>query len=336
MPRQNAEARMDGMSREVAPMPRNQSQQRIAQLVKQYPGLGEVLEFERGPRLTELTVHIDVQRGDCDLLYRVPICAKGYRDPARAGMFGSRIEYFRLVQTGGSLGRQQTDARSDGQPGFVIHSMSDLYDAMWYIDDTFDPIQTLDYIAWVSRTTWYPQESDLGPSSAKNQPVQVDVRITLFQAPERGWRHVYDTADPMKNVTLHGLGLIPGVDAVTNLTVRSLYDWFHRLTREFQQKVWATGLGTAVKFSPAAGMHGMFGTVRIDTRWMSSRVHTTLTRGDDVFHIAGTDELDNPRMRCVGVEGTAEQVTALVTEAIAFWENIGPEARRLLLQDNSG
>ncbi len=103
-----------------------------------------------------------------------------------------------------------------------------------------NPFKVVDSIVWVTRETWYPEDTDFSGFHPSAKPTRLDVRITIYKEPKKGWRQLYRIADPLKNVKLYGWRLMPGPNLRDSFR-EAIYDRLNQLAQEFQQKVWELG-----------------------------------------------------------------------------------------------
>lgn len=245
---------------------------------------------------------------------------------------GTRFEYYRPVNREGKLGeiRNWLEWKEQFVRDLFTREMLDW--SGWA--DPQDPAQVVSALVWVTRKEWYSEGTTFRGAVwvPTNQPIRTDVRITVYREPAGGWRQLYWSSDPLANVMLHGWQLFPG-SAIEGPFKRSITDRLHRLAMEFQDRVWATGLGTVVSTSRASGMSGQFGDVKVTTFITAGRLVVQFERGNATLGFGGVDE-PNPRLGFGNIEATLEQAEGMVRDVMEFWLSADPATRHALHQAN--
>ena len=317
-----------------------QSKKRIAQLLREYPILQEI--YSNAAELAKLhgcefDTIIKVKRGNPNLMFRQANDALGngmfIGKPGDASVLGTCVEYYRPVNRSGELGNVR-DWRS-----LKDHYVRDLFQRPCYdwnllaVTEGKDPFETIDKIVWVTEEKWYPEKnSDM--INDRTRPIHMNLWITIYKEPKKGWHELYRTADPQINVDLHSWQLMAGPNFQDSFR-DVIYDRLNRLAQEFQQKVWNDGFGTIVDSSSARGMSGMYGDVRVLTYIIAGRLRLQFERRGAMLNFAGLDEVGDPRLSFGSIDSKLPQAEKMVRDVIKFWENADEETRQNVHQDDT-
>jgi hypothetical protein len=305
------------------------------QLLREYP----FLEMIHGSYQSqcrsygcEFNPTIKVKRGDPNLMFRqaddVDGISQWIGDPEDSSVRGASYEFYRPVNREGQLGSVH-----DWQK-YKDHYVRNLFSERCYdwcgtgVVGGEDPFEVVDSVVWVTEDRWLP--ADAGDRA---RPVRINLRITIYKEPKKGWRELYRRADPLVNVKMNGWRLITGPNLRDSFR-EVVYDRLGKLGQEFQEKVWETGLGKVVNDSRMKGMSGQYGTVKILTYIIAGRMTIQFERGDTMFNLAGLDNVDDPRLSFGAIYGTVPQAEKLVRDAIKFWESADEKTRQNVHRDN--
>jgi hypothetical protein len=294
--------------------------------VKNYESLAKI-------RGCEFSVIIKVKRGDPNLMFRQAEDVDGVRrslcDPESPELKGVRLEYYRPINRDGQAG----EGRS--WQGWKDHYVRDLFtrDCYDWHGAGENPFEVVDSIVWVVKETWYPEDIDLEDFDAREKPVRMNLWITIYKEPKKGWRELYHRADPLVNVTLHGERLMPGPSFRDSFRV-VLYERLNKLAEEFQQKVWSQGFGKIVDDSQMKGMSGQYDGVKVMTYIIAGRLRIQFECDGVMLNFAGLDDVADPRMGFGSITGTVPQVEKMVWDAIKFWESADDKTRQSVHQDD--
>lgn len=317
-----------------------QSKRRVAQLLRQYPFLQDINhQADLLARLyeCELGTIIKVKRGDANLMFRQASDVLGTDGcfivkHGEDSTHGTRFEYYRPVNREGELGKPRNWRGEDKE-----HYVRDLFRHPCYdwSDATLggqDPFDTIRDIVWVIEEAWYP-ESVEPDEIASAKAIHKNLWITIYKEPKKGWRELYQNADPMTNVDLYGWRLLDGPN-IRDSFREVIYDRLNRLGLEFQQKVWSTGFGKIVDDSRARGMSGQYGDVKVLTYIIAGRLRVQFERGGTMFNLGGLDEVDDPRLGFGSIEAKLPQAEKMVRDVVKFWENADEATRQSVHQDD--
>lgn len=318
-----------------------QNPRRTRQLLKQYPFLEDIYvsEVEAAPLGCEVWPVIAVKRADNDLMFRRADNVSGaghyLADPERPDLIGTRYEYYYPVSRSGQLGKIRHWPADETQyvRDLFLSECRDWVESRDALTGE-DPFDVVDGIVWVTRQDWYPAGSNLSRTFHGARPVRRNLWITLHREPRQGWRQLHRTADILVNVTLQGYRLTAG--PVRNEPFRAVvYARLDKLGRDFQEKVWRTGLGEIINGSSMRGMSGNFGTVRVLSFITAGRMQIQLERGGASFVLGGLDNLADPAIGFFSISGTLRQAERMVEDVIKFWEGADDNTRRTVYQDNA-
>lgn len=326
-------------------MSRKQSQKSINRLLGEYPELEPFYEPyspEQGAITypgAEIDVKIDVQRADANLLYWKPndfggVGGSYHVDPIR-NLKGQRQEQCALLSKDPSAPAPRFLRRASFGADEYLRDV--LFGALGIYKRTGS-------IVTRTVTEWYEDE----PSYERGfigEPKRIEVRITLHKEPPKGptevfpdsevdgWSRLIDETDVYHNVKLFGGMLLINPD-LSSVWVRELMAIVGQYAQNFERLVWRRGFGQIVDQSKMKGMSGMFGDIKVTSYVMAGRTLVQLERGDVRFTMIGQDVVTNPRFGFQSVDGTADELVALVDDSILFWATADEETRATCYHDD--
>lgn len=322
-------------------MPRKQSQKSIDRLLKEFPEIRELYApFSREGRKAiysgvEVDVRVVVQRADPNLMYWQPDNV-GVDSPAylvgAEGTRGLREETCYLFDREGNRIANWCGERTGLRSGLL--SVLFGHDALY---------KRLGHVVTLSQTFWYEDDSPMA-DEFDGTLKRVQAVITVYKRPSdvkskwgmsvEGWAKLAEETDVLHNVKLFGAMLFPRPD-LDDIWYRELVTVVLQYAKNFERLVWRRGFGEIVDKSTKKGMSGTFGDVKVTSYVMAGRVLIQLERGGVRFTMIGQDVVDDPRMGFQSVDGTADELAAIVDDAILFWVCADDATRQTCYHDDT-
>lgn len=300
-------------------MSRKQSQKSIERILGEFPEARELYAPFRPGRFSELypgaelDMHVLVQRADPNLMYWRPDNVSGrgrYLVDDERHLYGKRAEMCVFY------GHDEQRVALLGMDTEVLHKL-------FARDSLYKRVGS---IITMSETLWFdkvPTEEGAWLGALK----RFEVTLTIYKQPnaaqtmfgERsGWEALAEETDVYRNVKLYGPLMFPHPDLNASW-YRELVVMMSERAKMFERFVWSRGFGKIVDDSKSRGMSGMFGDITVMSYVLAGRVQVQLERGGIRFTMIAQDEVDDPRMAVNSLDGTVDEITALVDDAATFW-----------------
>lgn len=283
-------------------------------------------------------VLIQVKRADPNLMFRIPTRTTdrgGYlRSDEHPQWIGILNESFYVINKEGEPGGRRDAAK---YPRFTVRDVFNRPIRDWAMDvDKLggeNPFEDVQCIVWVRRIIWTMEETESDSvDSLPDNPVHVDIEITVYREPQEGWLILYFNSDPLETVVLSDSSLWPNSGAI-EVFRDVLDDRLARLALRFDYQVVRSGLWKLIDQSTAQGMSGRIGDVRIMSYVIMGRLLIQLERGGYSITFIGLED-EKPKLRFSGIHGTLPGVSRIVTDASDWWSQMNERMRSKTLVDD--
>lgn len=314
---------------------KQQSQKSIERILREFPEARELYAPFRPEKFselhpgTELDVRVLVQRADPNLMYWRPDNVSGrgrHLLDLEHHLYGSRVEVCVFY------GHDKKRVALLGTDTEVLHKLF-ARDALY---------KRVASIITMSQTLWFDREPT-EEGAWLGELKRFEVTLTIYKQPnaaqtmfgERsGWEALAEETDVRRNVKLYGPFMLPHPD-LDAPWYRELAVMMSERAKTFERFVWSRGFGKIVDDSKSRGMSGMFGDITVMSYVLAGRVQVQLERGDIRFTMIAQDEVDDPRMGVNSLDGTVDEITALVDDVVTFWLMADEATRAACYHDNS-
>ncbi len=333
----------------------NNKRKSVERLCEEYPAVRQVIreiEVLAGIYGAPINVRASVQRGDATLMYWRPEDVRGnghymvdlmHPDveghPDLEGI--ARTSAYLVLANGELGGTVEWAAKYDDDDPMRELFLGDVFDTsmlaqlvmrrrgLLVTDEHVSPVDDVKQVMLVALEEWYPAGSGQGFDSPRTvRPVHLRLEVVLYKEPRKGWRHLRNTTDLFHNVPLHGWRFLPGI-SLNSMRFRRLNEKLLEVVDRFQEHVWLDGLG---HWAGESLRSGALGDIQVYTYEIVGEVSVHLQRGAVSLTIAAAYDSTNPRMRVRSVDGTFDELTALVDDTIARWAVLDSAERESLVE----
>jgi hypothetical protein len=310
---------------------KKQSAKDVAKLMDQYPAVRKLHEYTVRKGADPATVTIRVQRADTSLMFRQADNAEGdgHYVCREDGQDGTRNEYAYTVSDNDRLWTRMSWGVFDRR----------------YVKDLFNkhvPFRRVAYIIWTTHYDWYEKITDAEKEQGVHHGAhsEWEVHYTIYLPPDEGFEALYKRSDVTKNVVLTERSLTNGVINEEEPFILASQR-LSGLAKEFEQKVFANGLGKIIDDSRKKGMSGLFDGVSLMSWVMCGRLMMTFQAPNlndpelrDSFTIIGNEHPTTPMFGYRSIYTTVDRATELVRRVISVWNNTPAEELVKMFRDD--
>jgi hypothetical protein len=215
---------------------KKQSAKDVAKLMDQYPAVRKLHEYNVRKGADPTIVTIRVQRADPSLMFRQAdnVEGDGHYVCREGGQNGTRNECAYTVSDNDRLWTRMSWSVFDKR----------------YVRDLFNkhvPFRRVAYIIWVTYYDWYEKTSKEEEKRGVHHGAhsEWEVHYTIYLPPDEGFEALCNRANVTRNVVLTEQSLTNGIINEEEPFILASQR-LNGLAKEFEQKVFANGLGKTI------------------------------------------------------------------------------------------